>query len=83
MSKEVIEMFRKNVEQIYGKKLLVEVTGKLLQGDRMNITSADFCELTLQEVADFLLDQDSNGAICKGVVDGRMYSLRVELSIDE
>ena len=49
----------------------------------MNISSADFCKLTLQEVADLLLDQDSKGAICKGVVDGRMYSLKVELSIDD
>jgi len=49
----------------------------------MDISSADFVKLSLQEVVDFLLDHDSNGAICKGVVDGRMYSLRVELSVDE
>ena len=49
----------------------------------MEISSADFTKLTLQEVADFLLDHDSNGAICKGVVDGRMYSLRVELIVDD
>lgn len=47
------------------------------------ISSADFIKLTLQEVADFLLDQESQGAICKGVVDGRMYSLRVELIVDD
>ena len=47
------------------------------------ISSADFTRLTLQEVADFLLDHDSNGAICNGVVDGRMYSLRVELIVDD
>ena len=47
------------------------------------ISSADFIKLTLQEVADFLLDQESQGAICKGVVDGRMYSLRVELICDD
>ena len=47
------------------------------------MSSADFMKLTLQEVADMLLDQDSNGAICKGLVDGEMYSLKVELSIDE
>jgi hypothetical protein len=47
------------------------------------ISSADFTRLTLQEVADFLLDQESQGAICKGVVDGRMYSLRVELIVDD
>lgn len=49
----------------------------------MEFSSADFMKLTLQEVADMLLDQDSNGAICKGLVDGEMYSLKVELSIDE
>ena len=49
----------------------------------MEISSADFCELSLQEVADFLLDQDSKGAICKGLVDGRMYTLKVELVLDE
>ena len=49
----------------------------------MEISSADFMKLSLQEVADMLLDQDSNGCICKGLVDGRMYSLRVELIVDE
>ena len=49
----------------------------------MKISSAEFTRLTLQQVADMLLDQEANGVICKGLVDGRMYSLRVELSIDE
>ena len=49
----------------------------------MEISSADFTKLTLQEVADFLLDHDSTGAVCKGCVDGRMYSLRVEVVTDE
>lgn len=49
----------------------------------MEISSADFTRLTLQEVADMLLDHDANGVICKGLVDGRMYSLKVELIIDE
>ena len=49
----------------------------------MEISSAEFTKLTLQQVADMLLDQEANGVICKGLVDGRMYSLRVELSIDE
>ena len=48
-----------------------------------DFSSADLCKLSVQEVADFLLDHDSNGAICKGVVDGRMYSLRVELIVDD
>ena len=49
----------------------------------MKISSADFTKLSLQQVADFLLDHDSNGVVCKGVVDGVMYTLKVELSIDE
>ena len=49
----------------------------------MEISSADFTKLTLQKVADMLLDHDANGAICKGLVDGKMYSLKVELSIDD
>ena len=49
----------------------------------MGISSADFTKLSLQEVADMLLDQDANGVICKGMVEDKMYSLKVELSIDE
>ena len=49
----------------------------------MNVSSADFVELSLQEVADLLLDRDSSGALCKGFVDGRLYTLRVELICDE
>ena len=49
----------------------------------MNISSADFTKLTLQEVADMIVDQDAKGVICKGMVDDKMYSLRVELIIDE
>ena len=56
---------------------------KQIMVKKMEISSADFCKLTLQEVADFLLDQESKGAICKGIVDGRMYTLKVELIIDE
>ena len=49
----------------------------------MEISSADFMKLTLQEVADMLLDQEKNTALCKGVVDGEMYSLKVEVIRDE
>ena len=49
----------------------------------MEISSADFTRLTLQEVADMLLDQDANGVICKDMVEDKMYLLKVELSIDE
>jgi len=49
----------------------------------MEISSAEFTKLTLQQVADMLLDRDCNGCICKGLVDGRMYSLKVELIVDD
>lgn len=49
----------------------------------MKISSADFTKLTLQEVADMLIDRDCHGVICHGIVGGEMYSLKVELSIDE
>jgi hypothetical protein len=49
----------------------------------MEISSAEFTKLTLQQVADMLLDRDANGVICKGMVDGRMYSLIVEVKVDE
>ena len=38
----------------------------------MEISSADFTKLTLQKVADILLDHDANGVICKCLVDGKM-----------
>ena len=51
----------------------------------MNISSADFCKLTVQEVADMLLDQEKNGVMCQGVVDGKLYNLfvRLEVFVDE
>ena len=49
----------------------------------MEISSAEFTKMTLQEVADMLIDSDHHTAICHGIVDGEMYSLKVELSIDE
>ena len=49
----------------------------------MNINSADFLKLTLQEVADMLLDQESNGAICKGIVEDKVYTLKIELICGE
>ena len=51
----------------------------------MNISSADFMKLTLQEVADMLLDQEKNGVMCQGVVDGKLYNLfvRLEVFVDE
>ena len=49
----------------------------------MEFSSADFCKLTLQEVADLLLDQEKQTALCKGVVDDELYYLKVELIVDE
>ena len=46
----------------------------------MEISSADFTKLTLQKVADILLYHDANSVICKGLVDGKIYSIKVELS---
>ena len=48
----------------------------------MDISSAEFTRLTLQEVADMLLDHGKSVVVCRGVVDGRMYSLKVELVCD-
>ena len=47
----------------------------------VDISSAYFCKLSLQEVADFLLDSDRKGVVCRGVVDGEMYSLYVKLEL--
>ena len=49
----------------------------------MQISSADFMKLSLQEVEDMLLDQEKHTALCKGLVDDVMYSLKVELKVDE
>ena len=49
----------------------------------MEISSAEFTKLTLQEEADMIVDQDVNGVVCKGMVDDKLYSLKVELIIDE
>jgi len=47
------------------------------------ISSADFCKLSVQDVADMLLDQEKNVVICKGMVDNKLYTLKVELIPDE
>jgi len=47
----------------------------------MEFSSADFMKLTLQEVADMLLDEDRKGVVCRGVVDGQLYSLYVKLEV--
>ena len=52
----------------------------------MNITSADFCKLTIQEAADILLENMNNkkesGAVLHGTDDdGRMYSLYLKMEL--
>jgi len=49
----------------------------------MNVSSADFTKLTVQQVADLIIDQDANGVLCKGMVEDKRYSLKVELIVDE
>ena len=49
----------------------------------MKISSAEFTKLTLQQIADMLLDHEKHCALCKGVVDGECYSLKVEVIRDE
>ena len=49
----------------------------------MDVSSADFMKFTVQDVADMLLDQDKRCALCKGLVDGKLYGLKVELIPDE
>ena len=45
--------------------------------------SADLCRLSVQEVADLLLDNGKSTVLCKGLVDGEMYTLKMELFVDE
>jgi hypothetical protein len=47
------------------------------------ISSADFMKLTLQEVADLLVSEGKEFAVCRGFVDGRLYNLVVKLELDE
>ena len=49
----------------------------------MEISSRDFSKWTVQQVADFLLDHDNNGAVCQGVVNGKLYNLVVKLEVEE
>ena len=50
----------------------------------MKISSADFTKLTLQEVADMLIDSDHHTVICKGVVGGEMCNvyIRIEVGVE-
>ena len=50
----------------------------------MKISSAEFTKLTVQEVADMLIDRDCHGVMCKGMVDGEMCNvyIRIEVGVD-
>ena len=47
----------------------------------MNLSSADLCKLSVQEVADLLIDNDANGVMCQGVVNGKIYNLFIKLEV--
>ena len=49
----------------------------------MEISSAKFTEMTIQEVADLILDQDAKGVSAFGKVDDKMYKLNVSLEVVE
>jgi hypothetical protein len=64
--------------------------GNLCLGDFMEMSSADFTKLTLQEVADLLLERlnesenDEVGALLKGTDnDGNIYNLKLVMSYDK
>ena len=46
-----------------------------------NLSSADLTKMTIQEVADLILDQDATGVRCLGEVDGRLYNLCVKMEV--
>ena len=50
----------------------------------VEISSADFCKLTVQEVLDMLVGQDAEGVMLKGMVDGEMCNvyIRIEVGAD-
>ena len=50
----------------------------------MKISSAEFTKLTVQEVLDMLIDQDAEGVMLKGMVDGEMCNvyIRIEVEVD-
>ena len=48
----------------------------------MDISSRDFSKWTVQQVADLLVDNGKSTVLCKGLVDGEMYTLKMELFVD-
>ena len=49
----------------------------------MELSSADLCKMSVQQVADLLVDTGKSTVLCKGLVDGEMYTLKMELSVDD
>ena len=49
----------------------------------MEISSADLTKMTIQEVADLILDQDCNGVSAFGKVNDVLYKLTVTLEVEE
>ena len=47
----------------------------------MEISSADFCKLTLQEVIDLLVDQDADGVQLKGIIEDKLCNVYVKLEV--
>ena len=43
------------------------------------MSSADFCKLSVQKVADLLIIENKQYATCEGTVDGEKYRLIIEL----
>ena len=47
----------------------------------MDVSSADFCKLTLQEVLDLLIDQDAEGVQLAGIVEGKLCNVYVKMEV--
>lgn len=49
----------------------------------MDISSADFCKLSLQKVIDFIVDHDASGVRLMGTVDEKLCNVYVKLELME
>ena len=49
----------------------------------MKISSAEFTKMTVQQVADMILDENCNGVSAIGFVDDQMYVMTVTLEVCE
>ena len=46
-------------------------------------SSADFCKLTLQEVLDFMLDEDASKVMLAGFVDDKRCNVSIKMEVKE